>query len=322
MQLILTTVLPIFAIILCGFLAGRFRIMPDGGAGALNTFVYYFALPALLFASLAEAPVEDITNISFIAVNALTVLTTLLVSLLIFLFVFRKAFPDVALYGMASSFGNTGFLGIPFLITAFGQEAAVPAALANFIYDILILTTVIISFEVSKAMKNQSEEAGFASVVRSVSKAIFIDPINIALTSGIVIAFLPLNLPEPMFVFTDILGAAAGPTALFALGIGLVNDNQQYRLKDFRFAELGTIIGLKLVFQPLVAAFLIFFFFPLDQLDTVSIILLSALPTGALVYVFAERYKAFREEAPILILLSTILSIFTLSMIVIFLEGI
>lgn len=321
MQIIFTTVLPIFAIMLCGFLAGRFRLLPNSGAGTLNAFVYYFALPALLFLSLAQAPVDQITDLSFIAVNVLTVTTTLLTAMLIFIFVFRKQFPEVSLYGMASSFGNTGFLGIPFLITAFGQEAAIPAALANFIYDIVILTMVIVSFEISRAMKSNTE-AGSSSLIKSISQAIFINPINIALLSGILIALFRLPLPEPVFVFTDILGAAAGPTALFALGLGLVSENHTYRTKDFQLQELGTVIGLKLVFQPLAAAFFIFFLFPLGDLDTVAVILLSALPTGALVYVFAERYRTFTKEAPMLVLFSTILSIFTLSILLILLERI
>src|SRR5690554_5365471 len=119
MVVLFQVVIQIFAIILCGFLAGRLSLLPFSGTSSLYYFVYYFALPALLFFSLSTAPVEQITNMRFIIVNLLIILSCFILTILIFKFVFKKKFPDLSMYGMITTYGNTGFLGIPLLIAAF-----------------------------------------------------------------------------------------------------------------------------------------------------------------------------------------------------------
>ncbi|WP_058306309.1 AEC family transporter [Gracilibacillus massiliensis] len=311
---LLQVVIPLFAIILCGFLAGRFSLISFNSTSSLNNFVYYFALPALLFLSISTAPVEQLLDWNFIFLNVSIITTMFVFSMLIFRFVFRKKFPDLSLYGMITTYGNTGFLGIPLLITAFGQAAAIPAAIINFVYDVLIISFVIITFELEKSRKDNP-----TNLFLLIIKSIFINPINASLILGVLVALTSIPVPESVYVFTEILSPAAGPTALFALGLGLSGERQVLKNKNFQMAELMTLVGLKLIVLPLLAIFYIYFIFqPENAMWAKSVILLSAVPTGALVYVFADKYKTMTKQVPLYILVTTVLSIFTIAFVLIF----
>ncbi|SHN23633.1 AEC family transporter [Gracilibacillus kekensis] len=312
-------VIPLFAIILCGFLAGRFSLLSFESTTALNNFVYYFSLPALLFLSISTAPVEQLLDWNFILLNICIVSTMFVFSMFIFRFVFKKTFPELSLYGMITTYGNTGFLGIPLLITAFGQAAAIPAAIINFVYDVLIISFIIISIELVKSRKSHKKNSPI-NLLQLIVKSIFLNPINASLILGVLVALTSIPVPQPVYVFTEILSPAAGPTALFALGLGLSGERNVLKNKNYQFSELMTLVVLKLIALPLLAIFYIYFVIqPENAMWAKSVILLSAVPTGALVYVFAEKYNTMAKQVPLYILITTVLSIFTIAFVLIFL---
>ncbi|MFC3041274.1 AEC family transporter [Virgibacillus xinjiangensis] len=319
MGILFEAVLPIFAVILCGFLAGRLSLLPYSGSSSLNYFVYYFALPALLFSSLAQAPVEQLANRNFLLANLFTLLGCFLLTVLIFRFIFKRRFPEVTMYGMITTYGNTGFLGIPLLVALFGQEAAVPAAIVTFIYDLTIITLVVLSFESAKKLTDSQENG---TMLRSIVRSILLNPINASLLAGILVAVSGLPIPSPVFMFTDILGPAAGPAALFSLGLGLSAERQVLKNKHYHIGEFLTLLTLKLLALPLLAAVAVYFIFPVaDPQWAASIVILSALPTGAVVYVFAEKYNTLVNQVPFYTLATTAVSIISLSVFLMLLIG-
>ncbi|WP_010529706.1 AEC family transporter [Lentibacillus jeotgali] len=323
MLVLFQVVIPIFAIILCGFLAGRFSLLSFNSTSSLNNFVFYFALPALLFFSLSTAPVDQILNVNFILANLCIIFSCFLLTLLIFKFIFKKPFPEISMYGMITTYGNTGFMGIPLLVAAFGQEAAVPAAIVTFIYDLTIITLVVVSFETAKVMNNKHQEkANIFSLLAQIGKSVVLNPINASLILGIFVAVTQIPVPESINVFTETLGPAAGPTALFALGLGLTGQRNVVKNKNYQLSELITLLGLKLIALPLFAAFFVYGVFPLeDDLWKTSVVILSALPTGAIVYVFSERYHTLVKQIPLYILATTIISVFTISVFLVVMVG-
>ena len=66
MQTILNTALPFFALIFCGYGAGRLRLLDETAAAGVNTFVFYFALPAFLFGLMSSSPIGEVVNAPFI----------------------------------------------------------------------------------------------------------------------------------------------------------------------------------------------------------------------------------------------------------------
>ncbi|MFJ7737282.1 AEC family transporter [Lysinibacillus sp. NPDC097287] len=318
MKILLDAVLPVFAIMFCGYLSGIFGIVTKSGSKSLNNYVFYVALPALLFLTTATAPVKHLANWSFISINLGGILASFIIAMIISKFVFKNDFSTSSLYGMNASYGTTGYMGIPLAIAAFGQEAALPAALATLIHNIPVITIVLLSFEVSRTMKNSESGKHVFEIAWDVLKPVLKNPLTISVVAGIVIAILEFELPTPIQTFAQLLSDASGPTALFALGLGLVG--QVGFIKEFgmKKSEIAIIVALKLLIQPLITILLMMFVFEVDILWGIIAVLMSALPVGAGVFVFAQKYEKLEKQTSIGILVSMVISIFTVSSLLIY----
>jgi len=145
-------------------------------------------------------------------------------------------------------------------------------------------------------------------VVRDVARALATNPLLLAPAAGLAVSAAGLALPRPVATFCDLMGATAGPGALFAIGLFMVGKP----LADGR-GELAWIVLCKLVLQPLLAAWLAFRVFPMEREWAVAAVLMSALPTGALAFVIALRYGVYVAGTSSAILATTAVSFITLS---------
>ena len=116
MENIFNIVIPVFGIIVCGYFAGVFKILNKANAEAVNKFVYYFALPPLLFTSTARAPFHAIFNWSFIALYLGGVGLTLVIGFFVGRYIFRKRQPELTIQMFATIFANTAYMGIPIFL--------------------------------------------------------------------------------------------------------------------------------------------------------------------------------------------------------------
>ncbi|SFE99540.1 AEC family transporter [Alteribacillus iranensis] len=323
MAVLLQVIVPIFAIIGCGWVADRLSLIPGEGVVSLNHFVYYFALPALLFSSLSTAPVSQLINENFILATLFTILTGFIITVFLFTYIWKHHFPELSLYGMIATYGNTGFIGIPLLTAIFGEDGTVAAALATFLYDVILITLVVMSFETEKVVNNKHRnQKNILPVTGMIGSSVLLNPINASLLLGIVVAIMHVPIPSFVSVFTDTLGQAAAPAALFTIGLGLGGQNSLFKSKTHHVSEFLTLLSLKLVVLPLIAFLFAFVIFPFDnETWAMSVVILSALPTGAVVYVFAEKYQTLVKEVPLYTLAITVVSMLTISLILLIMVG-
>ena len=314
---IINVVLPIFAIIGIGYIAGATGIVPKDGVKTLNNFVFYIALPALLFQSTATAPIEQLMNWEFIAINLGGILASFLVAVVLSRVVFKRPIQSSTLYGMNASYGTTGYMGIPLVIAAFGSEAALPAALATLIHNIPIIALVLIVCESVLVIENE-EKRGLVSTFSMIIKPVLTSPLTISVISGIVMAVTGIPLPTAILTLSELLASASGATALFAIGLGLVGQLALTKGEEFNITEVGFIVGLKLLFQPLITFILMMFVFDVEPLWAIISLIMSALPVGAGVFVFAQKYEKMTSQTLTAILISIFISVITLSLIFIF----
>ena len=127
MQTILNTALPLFALIFCGYGAGRFRLLSEASIVGVNAFVFYFALPAFIFGLLATSPLAAVVNVPFVAAYLGTGLVVFAVASVLGRLLFEVRRGEAALQGSAAVLGNTGYMGIPLVAAAFGDRAAIPS---------------------------------------------------------------------------------------------------------------------------------------------------------------------------------------------------
>lgn len=304
MAVVLNVALPVFAIILAGYIAGRVRILDDAASAALNAFVYWFALPAVLFLGIARRRIDEIFNGAFIGAFLGAMLTVYALGSLIGWLIHRERGEVVNMQGLNAAFSNTGYMGIPLFLAAFGPGKLAPAILATVIMSTVMTGTAVIVLELLR-----SAGRGLVGAFSDVTLALAKNPLIIASVAGTAMSLAEVPLPVPIVNFAEILGASAGPCALFAIGLFLAG-----RPLAADLGEVGWISALKLLWQPLITWLLIETLFPLDAEWRSAAIILAALPTGALTFVVAQRYEVYVERTSAAILVSTILSVPTLSL--------
>jgi predicted permease len=326
MQLVVEAVLPLFALILAGYVCGRRGVLGAQAVTSLNLFVVWLALPALLFQALAEARWAELNQPAFVAAIALGMLAT---------FVpwvaltrgrgGRRAtpLPDASIEALAASYPNTGFMGIPLCLAVFGRAGLQPAILASILTICALFGLSLILIEIG-LQSGHSAAGAIAKAAATLGR----NPLLVAPALGGLFAIAHIPRPEPLLRFTGLLGSAASPCALVTIGLFLAQDRdaaagqaKQHSGSPGRTRVILAIVALKLLVQPLVTGVLVFAVFDLPRPWASAALLLSALPVGTGPFMLAKLYD--REPAVIsrAILVSTILSLATTSLLVWWIAG-
>jgi malonate transporter and related proteins len=303
MSAIANVALPVFAIILAGWLAGRLRILGDAASEALNRFVYYYALPPVVFLGLARRPMAEILNWPFIAAFLGAMLAVYLLAWAIGWTLHREKPEVLSLQALNASFSNTGYMGIPLFLAAFGEAGLPPVILAT-----VIMSSVMVGIAVVVLEFLRSSGRGIGRALADVGRALVRNPLVMAAALGALASLLHLPIPMPAVNFGNLLGAASGPCALFAIGLFLAGRPLRADLR-----EIGWIVSLKLLLQPALTWWVAFRLLPIDPFWASSAVILAALPTGSLTFVVASQYRVHVERTSAVILVSTLVSVATLS---------
>lgn len=304
MEAVITVVLPVFAVIAAGYGTGRHGLLGATAASVLNRFVYFIAMPHLLFVGTAQQPIAVSLNPAFLAVSLGLLVGGFALIALVSRLVAQLPFERSVMLAFAATMPNTGYLGLPLFQTAFGPTRLAPAIVLTSALSVIMIGLIIGLIEGHRA-----SQRGPAGIARRVVAAMVSSPLVLAPVVGILWqALSPSPLPQPVIVYCDILGAAAGPCALFAVGLFLAEQKP-----SAGGLEISVILAVKLLLLPLAMWFAVETLVTLDAFWQASAVLLSALPTAALVFVIAQRYDIAVPESSTAVLVSTVLSVLTLS---------
>lgn len=305
MDTLLTAIVPAFSLIAIGYGAARLNILGPAIFEALNKFVHYLAMPALLIASLASVPAGEIINWNFIAAFTIGIIGTWLAVGLAGRVLFGDGLADGAMRGVIASYGNNGYLGIPLAAAAFGEAAIVPASLSVLVNSVVIMTGAVLILEFSRARAT-------GGVLASTGKALVSNPLLWAVVIGLVLsatgAVMPLSI-ERLFA---LLGQAAAPSALVAIGLFLCGRPVAKLLVS---ASLTSVA--KLALFPLVVWLLTLYVFPLEPLWATVAVLMAGMPVGANAFVIAGHYGIKLGDASAAIVVTTAISLVSLSLMLI-----
>jgi predicted permease len=300
---ILNVVFPIFAIMAAGYAAGYFRLLGAASSEALNRFVYFIALPALFFVSMARVSLEEVFNLPFLGAYGGGAAATFLIAVAVAKFAFPNRLGALGLAGLSAIFSNTGYMGIPLLMLAYGEAGMLPAIISTILNGAVIMAFGIVLLELDV----HQGKSGLV-VLQNVLRGVVRSPLVLSAAAGLIYSGLGIPLPQAIGTFCDILGASAGPCALFAIGLFMVGKSPTAGI-----TEVSWLVFLKLLVQPLITWWLAFFVFTMDPVWAAGALVQSALPTGALVFVLAQQYGIYVQRSTAVIMASTVLSLFTLS---------
>ncbi|MBB4094138.1 AEC family transporter [Brucella pecoris] len=300
----LLVVLPVFALIFSGWGAFKLKILGPHAIAELNRFVVYLALPALLFDIMANTHGSELWQPGFIAVF---LLSSAIAFALPFLVRLRGKLPlaDTALDGLNAAYPNTGYMGIPLSMIAFGS-----GVLAATTISIIITVCVTFAFAIVLIEIGLQTEKKPLHLIWKVMRSLIRNPLLVAPALGAVVSFLGLAIPAPAETFLKMLGGAASPCALVALGLFLA---QPRKIERESVNAIAFLVSVKLIVQPLATWLLAVYVFGLPPLLAQSAALLAALPTGTGPFMLAEHYRREAAITSNVILYSTVISILTLS---------
>jgi predicted permease len=297
---VLEAVFPVFGLVACGVLAGRFGLVHQSSSQALNQFVYAFALPAMLFVAVYRGSLEEILSGMFLLAVIAATLVTALAGYALSRFVAHGSPAESTLRALNASFANTGYLGIPLVTVAYGERAALPAALATVATNIVSFALAIVCLELFVNPRRGAIRRALGGVARS--------PLIWPIALAIVCVALEIKVPVPVERFASLLAAAAGPCALFAIGLFV----SQLSIRAGIAASWPTT-ALKLLVHPALMALLAFYLLPIDPFWAKIGVVCASLPLGATAFVLAQRYKLLEAETSTGAVLSTGASVITVS---------
>jgi malonate transporter and related proteins len=302
MEAVVNIVLPVFGIVLCGYAAGRMKLLGPASSEALNGFVYWVALPALFLQGLAKAPLELIFDWPLIWAFLSGIAVVFVLSLVVARLLFPGTLGAHALHALAASFPNSGYMGIPLFLLAFGEAGSLPVIIANVAQSITVFFLALFLVELDGGSGPLGRRLG------QIAANLLLNPFLIGAVLGLGLNATGIGLGGPFETLVKTLAAAASPCALFALGLFMVGKPITRGLP-----EVSWLAFAKLIIHPLAAWVIAAYLFALPDYTVRALVLVAALPTGALVFVVAQRYNVFVQRGSAAVLVSTVISILTIS---------
>jgi malonate transporter len=319
MQAILAVTVPFFALVLCGYLAARQRVLPEAAIPGLNAFVLFFALPCMLFRFGASQPFAQLINPSLIAIYAVAALVLVFFTVAVTL---RRAdgrgvdTKNAAFGALVATFPNTGFMGVPLLVALLGDRAAGPV-IGTILTDLFLTSSLCIALaQAGPADDGQPHDSVGATVLRSLRGALS-NPLPWSIGLGAALAASGLTLPEPVSQVIKMLGDAASPVALFTIGAVLWRAGQHAHTRT-PVGQYLPVALIKLFLHPLlvlgIGLLLRAAGLPVPEFGLMVLMLAAALPSASNVSLLAERYGADNGRVARIIMASTVLAFVTFSL--------
>ena len=302
MNVVFEVSMPVFGIGLLGYFATRLGYFSRDHANGLANFVYDFAVPLLLFRTLAQADlVGDIPwrlVLGYYAPMAVFYFGGVLVSR----FAFKRDFEAQVITGFSFSYGNAILLGLPLALLTFGEEGSIPFFILLAFHALSAFTVTTIALEYGR-----SEGVSVGPRLAGILKGVLTNPIIIGVIAGMAFNRLGLAVPAPLDTLAGFMQNAVTPCSLFALGATLTGYGIAGRLK-----QTSVIILAKCVVFPLVVWVSCRYVLGIDPLWAIVATLLAAQPVGVSVFIFADRYNTAQAMATTSVFLSTTFSVISI----------
>lgn len=271
----------------------------------LSNLVFYVLTPALLFRTMMGVKVVDLDFVP-IAVYFLAVALVFIPTLLM------QGFTTLsATRALANIFSNTVMIGIPFISLAYGEDGLITLFTLISIHALVLMTVGTIVFELAAA-----HQAGLEGSPQNMGRTLamgiknsILHPVPLPIIAGVIYAQTGIPLPEMVDKPLQLMGQALGPMSLLLVGVTLAYS----KLSGNMLAALRIAI-VKTIVHP--AAFIgCAWLLDLRGVPMASMAMAAALPVGANVFLFTQRYKVAEDEVSASIAISTILCLFSLPMI-------
>ena len=298
------TILPVFLIIAVGYGAAKGGLVPEGASRALNRFVVWLALPALMFDVVGTTDWTRLWHTGFVMASLLGSFVLFGLGMLIGRWRGLTT-ADMAVDGLNASYANSAYIGLPLLTLVLGQDTRPYIIIAATLTLMALLTAATIIMELGK-----HHGSGWGRALGHAVVGVVRNPVLVGSLAGALWWVSGFKLPLAGQTFFSLLGNAASPTALAAIGMFLAERPISHAFTDRNVLALS---AAKLVLHPALTAWLAWKVFMLPPAIAVTAIAVAALPTGTGPFMAAEIYARDGRVTSGTILISTIASVITLA---------
>lgn len=308
MLAILLKTLPFFAVIGLGYGAGRLRFFSAEATAYLTKFVFYFALSAMLFGFAANLDLSDVFSWAFVWAYFLA--SALVWAIVAGVALLRGAKPEVAVFEAHTGIiGNVGFLGIPMLTLLLGPAAVGPVLLVLAV-DLLVFTSVL-----TLVVTGLREGRMSWGIFQVLGLGLLKNPMIVSVVLGMAWGATGWALPVPVNEFMTMLGAAATPCALFAIGASLAGRSAE------RLEVAAWLSFAKLGLHPAAVALAALVIFPVERYAAGVMVAAASLPVAGNVFILAQHFGVAPQRVSTAILISTAVSVLSVTAVIAFVTG-
>lgn len=288
--------LPLFILILLGFLAVKLGRWQKTVTDSLTKFTFYIAFPIMLFQIMSHFSEQSEIDIKLLLVFFGGSFIVFAIGCLIASKVFKLNGSQSTLFAMGGIYTNTVFVGIPIIKMLLGDQA-IPIVAIIVIFNALILWTLAtVSIEFVQMGKLSGHS--FIKALKNVSK----NPIIIGIFTGIVVNYIGLPIPNFINQSTKMVSDMTAPLSLIVLGMGLA----EYKIRD-QFLITGSICILKLAILPIIT-YIVGKLLGLPTLELQVVVLLSSVSIAINCYMMARQFEVLQGPIASSLLISTALS--------------
>ena len=301
---VVASLTPVFLLIGLGYLAGRMRWIRDEAVRDLSNLVFLILIPALLFRTMSSVHFEEL-EWRPVGAYFLAALTLLAVSI-----VWRGFNRGSVVMALAGTFSNMVMLGITLVELAYGKAGLVTLLTVVSVHALIMLTlgSIVLELAVAREARLGGERTPHVlQTAWSAFKGALIHPIPLPIISGLLFAQTGLALPSVIDKPLQLLGSAFGPIALVLVGVTLALTPMRGYLRQALWVSAS-----KNVFLPVMVG-LSAWALGITGLPLTVLVVAAALPVGANVFLFAQRYEVAEQVTTAAMGLSTALALVTLS---------
>ena len=278
-----------------GYLAGVLKVLGTEAIEVLTRSAFYVFAPPLLFLILSRVDIAHLLT-GQLPIFAFVALLTALVYIVVVKVWLTKETSRITVGALSSSYVNSTNIGLPLAAYILGDAALAAPVL---LFQLIVMTPLALTvLDISTL--------GRTSMLRMVLSP-FRNPLIIGSLLGFLVSAFEVPIPEVVTAPLDLMGQAAIPVLLLALGLSLAKEGV-WDAKDQR-TEIGIAVTMKLVVMPAIAWLLGHFVFDLDPEALFSVVILSALPTAQNVFTYATKYNVATSLARDSVVITTIASL-------------
>jgi predicted permease len=223
-------------------------------------------------------------------------------------FIFPGSLTAISLHGLTAMYSSTAYIGLPLILTVFGDVARVPGIIGAIITGLVFSPLAIVLAEIDRSDNDSLRIWPPLFIVLT-------RPPIIATVAGLLVSAAGIHVPVPITTFFELLGGAFVPCALFAAGLFIAGCSVRGAT-----AEISWLVCAKLLLHPLITWWLAYRVFELEGILPAVAVVQAALPSGVPVFVLAQQYRTFVTRSSAVIVISTALSVVTLSVLFMFLS--